>query len=311
METAPFHADVAYGPEGGVAHWLTTADGVRIRVAHWPLEGAKGTVLIFPGRTEYIEKYGDAAREFAARGYAAVAIDWRGQGLADRLAAERGLGHVGTFADYQLDVAAVMAHVAALELPRPYYLMAHSMGGCIGLRALHEGLDVAAVAFSAPMWGLSLAPWLKPFAHAVPFVANLLGRGETMSPGQELTTYVLREEFDLNTLTNDREMWERLQEQMRSYPDLSLGGPSLQWLHEANREMDALHEMLSPDYAALTFLGTSEDIVDPERIRNRMTRWPEGQLVTLKGGEHEVMLELPHMRQQVFDDTDAHFAAHT
>jgi len=129
METAPFFEDIAFGPAGGAAHWLTTDDGARIRVGHWPFADAKGTVLMFPGRTEYIEKYGDAAREMQAHGYASVAIDWRGQGIADRFLPERRLGHVGTFADYQKDVRAVMDHVRALGLPEPYYLVAHSMGG--------------------------------------------------------------------------------------------------------------------------------------------------------------------------------------
>lgn len=310
MESAPFFDDVAYGPAGGEAHWVVASDGVRIRVAHWPAASAKGTVLIFPGRTEYIEKYGDAAKAFAARGFASLAVDWRGQGLADRLLSERALGHVGAFSDYQLDVAAVMAHAAALNLPKPYFVMAHSMGGCIALRALHEGLDVKAAAFSAPMWGLSLAAWLKPLAYMLPAVATRVGKGDTLAPGQSLDTYVLREDFELNTLTCDQPMWERLQEQARAYPDLSLGGPTLHWLSEANTEMDALHEMVSPNYPALTFLGTAEKIVDPERIRNRMSRWSEGKLEVLKGAEHEVMLELPATRKRVFDMADAHYSAH-
>ena len=35
MEEAPFFEDVADGPPGGAAHWLTTEDGLRIRVGHW------------------------------------------------------------------------------------------------------------------------------------------------------------------------------------------------------------------------------------------------------------------------------------
>ena len=311
MEVAPFYNDVAYGPKGGKAHWVTASDGVRIRVAHWPKANAKGTVLIFPGRTEYIEKYGDAAREFGKRGFASVAIDWRGQGLADRLLPDRNLGHVKAFSDYQTDITALMDHVKVLDLPQPYYLMAHSMGGCIGLRALHNGLDVKAAAFSAPMWGLGLAGWLRPFAWALPKIATRIGKGEELAPGQSLDTYVLREEFDLNTLTCDKGMWERLQEQASAHPDLTLGGPTLHWLAEATREMDALHEMLSPDYPTITFLGTSETVVDPVRVRNRMSRWSEGQLEVIKGAEHEVMLELPARRQHVFDLTAAHFSEFT
>ena len=81
MEPAPFLSDIAEGPEGGRAYWLRAADETRIRVGVWP-EGPKGTILMFPGRTEYIEKYGRVAAEFAARGYGMVAVDWRGCGVA-------------------------------------------------------------------------------------------------------------------------------------------------------------------------------------------------------------------------------------
>ncbi len=70
LTAAPLFTDVFPGPEGGVAHWAVTSDGKRIRVAHWPLTGAKGTVLIFTGRTEYIEKYAHIAADLHAAGYA-------------------------------------------------------------------------------------------------------------------------------------------------------------------------------------------------------------------------------------------------
>ena len=116
----------------------------------WP-RGDRGTILLFPGRTEYIEKYAHTAAAFGAQGYATLAVDWRGQGLSDRLLADARVGHVGQMCDYQLDVAAMREVAQAQELPRPYFLVAHSMGGCIGLRSLHAGLAVNAAMFSAPM----------------------------------------------------------------------------------------------------------------------------------------------------------------
>ncbi|MEM9756932.1 MAG: alpha/beta hydrolase, partial [Pseudomonadota bacterium] len=103
LATAPLYEDVAEGPPGGAAYWLQAADGVRIRAAMWAEAGARGTILMFPGRTEYIEKYGRLAGDFRRAGYAMACIDWRGQGLADRAAAPRDLGHVGSFEEYQND----------------------------------------------------------------------------------------------------------------------------------------------------------------------------------------------------------------
>ena len=164
MSPAPFLADVAKGPDGGSARWMITADGLRIRVGHWPAASGtapKGTVLMFPGRTEFIEKYGrSAAADLCARGYATLAIDWRGQGLADRMLAEPRLGHVEHFRDFQHDVAAAVRYGEAEGLPKPWYMVGHSMGGGIGLRALYEGLDVKACAFTGPMWGIRIPPML-------------------------------------------------------------------------------------------------------------------------------------------------------
>lgn len=310
MDIAPFHDDVAYGPDGGAAHWVTTVDGLKIRVGHWTGADVKGTVLIFPGRTEYVEKYGDAAREFLDANYATVSIDWRGQGLADRMVGDRRMGHVGKFADYQKDVSAVMAHVKELGLPEPYYMIGHSMGGCIGLRALMEGLPVKAAAFSAPMWGIGLSPVVRPGAWAVSAVAGAFGKDNVFAPGQPPVSYVLREDFDINTLTKDRDMWDRLVEQLTKYPDLALGGPSIRWLGESLREMLRLSNRPSPATPTVTFLGTNEDIVDPQRIKDRMAKWPNGTLHMIDKGEHEVMLEIPASRRFVYDTMITHFNAH-
>lgn len=309
MQTAPFYAEVADGPDGGAAHWLETSDGLRIRVGHWP-GGDKGTILLFPGRTEYVEKYGRAAHEFLKRGYSTLAIDWRGQGIADRILDDRAAGHVHHFPDYQKDVAAVLAHARALGMPEPYHLIGHSMGGCIGLRALYEGLPVKSAMFSAPMWGIIIAPALRPFAWASSWTARRVGQGHRLAPGTEPVTYVLSCPFEDNTLTTDPAMFDYMKAQLTAYPDLALGGPSLHWLNEALMEMRGLAARPAPSVPALTFLGTNERIVEPHRIHDRMADYPNGKLVILEAAEHEVMMEAPAIRGRVFDETAAWFDTH-
>ncbi|WP_322891341.1 MULTISPECIES: alpha/beta hydrolase [unclassified Yoonia] len=307
---APFFDDVANGPANGAAHWLTTSDNRRIRAGHWPVEGAKGTVLIFPGRTEYIEKYGITAQALTASGYAALAVDWRGQGLADRLIADPNLGHVGDFADYHRDVAALLAHATALGLPRPYFLIAHSMGGCIGLRALTDGLDVKAVMFSAPMWGIQMPRATRSFAWSLSTLSLPLKFDEKVVPGQSATSYPLQQPFAGNMLTNDPEIYAALRGQIEAHPALGLGGPTLRWLNRSLQEMRDLSRLPSPTTPCITFLGNNESIVDPAAIRTRMARWPGGVLHEIKGGLHEMLMDQPEMRDSVTAKTIAHFDAH-
>ncbi len=296
MESAPLYSDVADGPDAGQAWWIHADDGVRLRMAVWARDAARGTVLLFPGRTEYIEKYGRTARDLAQRGYATCSIDWRGQGLADRLTDDSMAGHVLHFSDYQRDTRALIAAAQALDLPRPWHLLAHSMGGCIGLRALINGLPVASSAFSAPMWGIQMSQPLRPVAWSLSWSGRQFGMGHVISPGSPPDSYVLSEPFETNKLTNDREMYQYMIDQVDAHADLGLGGPSLRWLYEALSECRELSRLPSPDLPCVTFLGTDEDIVDIARIKDRMRRWNGSRLEMVSGGRHELLMDTAEIR---------------
>ena len=307
---APLFEDVAGGPADGAAHWLITEDGKRIRVAHWLPDGdAHGTVMLFPGRTEYIEKYGDTAKEFVNRGFASLAVDWRGQGLADRLLDDPRIGHVEQFTDYQHDVRSILKLAEQLELPKPWYVIGHSMGGAIGLRAVLEGADFAACAFTGPMWGIFFTPIMKPLSQLTAYWGPRLGLGEKTPPTTTLESYVASQPFEGNVLTRDPAMYRMMQDQLAAHPELALGAPSTIWLREALDECTWLMEQTAPEIPALTFLGSHEQIVDRKAIRARMANWPSGTLVEIPDGEHEVLMEAPEVRGPVFDQLAAHFAA--
>ncbi|WP_111732650.1 alpha/beta fold hydrolase [Roseovarius amoyensis] len=292
---------MAEGPPGGRAWWLKTDDGVRIRAGLWPAPDARGTVLLFPGRTEYIEKYGRAADDFARRGLATLCVDWRGQGLADRLMDDPMTGHVNLFSDYQRDVAALLDLAHDLDLPRPWHLLGHSMGGGIALRAAMAGLDVVSCVFSGPMWGIQIADPLRPLAWSLAWGSRQLGVGHHYAPGTDGRTYVLYEPFETNKLTRDREMYDYMIGHLRAHPELALGGPSLHWLHEALVETRELSVLPSPDLPCLTLMGSEEDIVDTTRIEERMADWPGGRLEVVPGARHEVLMEDAATRARLFD----------
>ncbi|MCX7566399.1 alpha/beta hydrolase [Sulfitobacter sp. F26169L] len=302
LSPAPLYKDIHPGPDPAAAYWAETSDGKKIRLGVWSPQGARGTVLIFPGRTEYIEKYGVAAEEFAARGLASIAVDWRGQGLADRMLDDRLTGHVDHFPDYQKDVATVMRAARTLNLPRPYFLVAHSMGGSIGLRAVMEGLAVQAAAFTGPMWGIHISPRMRLPAAMLSTFMPKIGQGHRLPYGTTREPYVLTAPFDDNMLTTDVEMYDMMRDQITAHPDLQLGGPSYIWLREALAETAHLAQRAAPNLPCITFVGSNERIVDVPRINTRMENWKGGQYRTIEGGEHEVLMEIPDIRTHVFDE---------
>src|SRR5512138_2538956 len=127
-------------PEDVVSGTIKTPDGAELRFARWaPSAGRKGTVCVFTGRSEAIEKYFETVRDLRERGFAVAVMDWRGQGHSSRQLADVRKGHVTSFSDYEVDVATFMREVVLPSCPPPYYALAHSMGGATLLRAAHAG----------------------------------------------------------------------------------------------------------------------------------------------------------------------------
>ena len=107
-------------PDDVVTGTLKTPDGVALRFARWaPPPGRKGTVCLFQGRSEFIEKYFETVRDLRARGFAVATLDWRGQGMSDRVLRNRRKGYVRSFSQYQIDLETFINEVVLPDCPPP------------------------------------------------------------------------------------------------------------------------------------------------------------------------------------------------
>lgn len=303
METAPFYEDVAEAPIGGRAYFVRTRDGTRIRFALWG-GGSRGLAVVMPGRTECLEKYGRMAGKLTARGFSVAIIDWRGQGLSDRLNDSTAVGHVGDFSDYQADLKAVLTHPEVEAIAGPRTLFAHSMGGCIGLRALLGSNTFSAAVFSAPMWGLNLPGANKLFAPLLANTGVALGFGKKSLLGQSKGFYLTREPFAGNNLTHDRDHWNYMRAQVVKYPALGLGTPSFNWLKGALGEFRYFNTIDMPGTPTLMFVGSDESIISPAAIHKHSQRFAHGKLVEISGARHEIWMETPEQQARCWQEID-------
>lgn len=217
-------------PEGGEVRVVCAADGIELRVAHWPApenRASRGTFFVFPGYTEFIEKYYEVVSRLRTRGFSVVVFDWRGQGLSSRLLPNRFKGHVDDYADFVSDALLLYEQVVS-DLPRPHHLLGHSMGGHLALRFLQDypGRIERAV-LSAPMLGWDAFP--LGAMRAVASANVLLGQGSAYT--------WLRGDPDpakpVNNVTTDEERFKRAQAFCDAVPDLRLGGPTWRWIQQA------------------------------------------------------------------------------
>ena len=173
-------------PEDVVTGMLKTRDGVSIRFARWhPPPGRKGTVCLFQGRAEFIEKYFETVRELRARGFAVATIDWRGQGGSERALSDPRKGHVGDFSEYERDVEVLMKEVVLPDCPPPIFAIGHSMGGTVLLRVARQGSRwFDRIVLSAPMIRLSGKRNALP-AKITVRAMRLLGHGLGLCAGRQ------------------------------------------------------------------------------------------------------------------------------
>ena len=288
------------------AEWAAGADGVRLRVALLAVKGApRGSVIVSPGRTESLEKYFETAGELSARGFHVLIHDWRGQGLSQRLLADRLRGHADGFDDFAADYAALLETFQD-RLPKPWIMVGHSMGGCLNLLTLARGEDrFAAAVFCAPMLKLNLSRANRVASGPLSRLFHSFGRGGDYVMGQADSPWPT---FENNRLTHDPDRYARMFELVRQHPDLALGGPTWGWLDSAIRCMTWLRT--SPAVAKVgipaTILSAQADlIVDNAAQAATAARLPHGKFVTVDGAFHEILQETDDRRAVFWREFDA------
>ncbi len=293
-------------PPGGIP-WdqdlpLETADGVRLRGALWR-GGDRGLALLLNGRTEFLEKCAVPAAELVKRGFWVASVDWRGQGLSQRLLDNPLKGHVSAFTDFHLDLQAVIEAPAVREIGAPRMMLAHSMGGAIGLGAIARGIVAPdAVALSAPMLGIKLGICGRLAADVLLPPAKALGLLERWPPFAPKTPYVF-EGYRKNVLTGDQAMFDWMADALREDPRLQLAAPTMGWMRAALDEGAHLARQGPLACPALMLLGNKEAVVDPAAIRAGAPRLG-AELVEIDGARHEVLIETQSLRDQAWAAID-------
>lgn len=295
-------------PENGLAGVVKTPDGVSLRYGRWePPPGRKGTVVILQGRAEFIEKYFETVRDLRARGFAVATFDWRGQGLSDRALDDRRKGYVRNFAQYAMDLDTIMEQVVLPDCPPPYFVLGHSMGGAVAIRACHDGRRwFERFVLSAPM--LALPPTrFSGMAGPMARVMRWLGRGGAYIPGGDQQPSG-PEDFVGNVLTSDPVRFARNLAILAEEPDLALGPPTIAWADAALRQM---RDFSNPSYAAhirqpmLLVAAGYDQVVWTPAIEDFGMYLLAGRHLILPGARHEILQEQDQFRAQFWAAFDA------
>ncbi len=300
-------------PSGAVVGSFAGYDGAPLRYARWePTRSPRrGTVCVFQGRAEFIEKYFETIADLRRRGFAVAALDWRGQGRSFGPLPDRKKSHIDDFEEYDKDLVRFMKDVVLPDCPPPYIALAHSMGGNILLRAATLPSSwFSHMVMTAPMVQIADAKIGMPQGLALRLaeMVSLSGFSTSYVPGGNATPVELWA-FEGNQLTSDPERFARTKGVLEAAPDLALGSPTIAWLKAAMRSCSRL---TAPHFAQtvrvpVLMLAAGEDaIVSTRAIEELGVKLKLGSHLLLPGALHEILQETDAVRQRFWAAFDAY-----
>lgn len=288
-------------PEGAQLVPLTASDGVLLRAARFPARKGvpfKGTVCLFQGRGEFIEKYFEAIGDLTARGFDVATLDWRGQGGSQRGLRSARRGHVSHFDDFQRDLDIFMEGFVRPDCRPPFFALAHSMGGAIvleGARRRTTWWD--RIVLSAPMIGLP-GVGSTTTTQRIAALCAALGLGRLFIPGGSgRGSY--SGVFERNMLTGDAARYARVRALEREAPHLLIGSPTIGWLRAAHGAMNLLQdpEKISQIRTPVLFVSAGADrVVSNRAMAVLASQMRTAKVVTLPDARHEILMERDAIR---------------
>jgi lysophospholipase len=296
-------------PDDVVSGIIKTPDGVELRFARWaPPPGRKGTVCVFTGRSEQIEKYFETVRDLRDRGFAVAMIDWRGQGHSSRHLRDPRKGYVRDFADYEIDVETFVQQVVLPDCPPPYFALAHSMGGAVMLRVAYAGKRwFDRMVLSTPMIDLpGRATSLS--ARVLLRVMRLTGQGGNYVPGGGGDTLTGVTSFINNPFTSDPVRFARNAAILEEDPTLGLAAPTVAW---ADTAFKAMHGFRASNYPSqirqpiLMMAASNDTVVSTAAIEEFAYHLRAGSHLVIAGSKHEILQEQDRFRAQFWAAFDA------
>lgn len=278
-----------------------------IRRIDWPLSDEdaaatpRGSILFFPGRGDFYEKYLETLEQWHRAGWRVTAADWRGQAGSGRLGKDPVTGHIEDF-DIWIDDLVEFWTDWATQTPGPHVLAGHSMGGHVVLRALvdHRVKPDAAV-LSAPMTGMAGPPLPLPLLHTVAKLMCAVGDPFRQAwKWSEKPGELPADRAHLLTHDADRyadEVWWR-----DHRPELVMGPASWRWVERAFASWRRIEApgLLEAVTAPVLFLSTAADklVSHPANLR-AANRLPKGEMIAFgEDAHHEILREVDAVRDR-------------
>ncbi len=249
---------------------------------------ADKAILISSGRTEAAIKYKELIYDLYNNGYSVYIHDHRGQGLSGRMTEDADMGYIDTFQYYIDDMHTFFETYIKPKGYKKKYLLAHSMGGAIGMTYIEQYHDdFSAAAFSSPMLGL------------IPPTCKLVKVLDGDQPKYALGESAYKDEknkFINNYLTGSELRYGRMVDAFTQVPKARLGGASYTWVNKSCKQFKSIFGNIDNIRTPfILFSAENEQIVYTKAhskfIKAAKTKGKDCKAYEVEDAQHELLIE--------------------
>jgi len=277
---------------GKEAFFIGKAD-VQIYYRIFEQPSTEKAILISSGRTEAAIKYKELIFDLFKNGYSIYIHDHRGQGLSGRMTEDPEMGYIDTFQYYIDDMKYFYEHYLKPKSYKKTYLLAHSMGGAIGITYIEQNPnDFNAAAFSSPMLGLK------------PPICNIVKVLDGDKPKYAIGESEYKDDkttFQGNTLTGSELRYDRMIDAFAKVPKARLGGATYTWIHKSCQQFEYLFSNIDRiNTPFILFSAENEQIVYPYAHQKFVTAakkiGKDCMVYEVENAQHELLIEKDEQR---------------
>lgn len=231
-------------------------------------ENAKGTIVLVHGAFEHSGRYEWLSKRWQEEGYHCLYGDLPAHGEYNGPQ-----GHIESFDDYIEEVSSWIKE--AEKLGKPIFMVGHSMGGLITIRALEEKqYPIKGIVLSSPCLGLENPPpkMMRGISKVLDRVAPQTKFNGNLNPEH---------------VTRDGKMLKRDQQDR-----LILKKVSVRWFRELDRGMDIAFQRINsfPDIPTLVMQAGHDKIVNKATTKQWFDQLPipDKNFMEWEGLYHEI-----------------------
>lgn len=273
---------------------LEVKKNITIKGMHIPSTGKKAIVFL-PGRSESMMKYRELYYDLRNTGHHIFTLDHRGQGQSSRELSDPQKGHINTYDDYIADLRKFLKAFVLNQSWDRLTLVAHSMGGHIGLRYQAKYKSFDSMVLSSPMINFNSDPYPEAIARILVAAFNATGKGTefTIDEGP----YEPFPDFSKNKVTSSEIRFDLYHNWLSENPSLSVGGPTHRWVHKSYLSINKLMRKLRKIHIPVVIVQAGNELVAKKKDSKRACRKLKScRYVEVPGAKHEIFYEADAFR---------------